>query len=293
MFDNKIQYFITVVEQGSFSAAARKLYVSQPALSKQVRILENELGLLLLDRSGYRPVLTKAGQQYYENVCRLKDDYQNILEQISQEALQHIRIAYTGSEANRDALIGISKMKRDFTNVEISLVNSTFDELRDRLLADEVDISLGIELMFQDLEDIAYEVIFPNEMYVICSFDHPLSEKKKVEVQDLKDESLIIFSRQYGKKYYKAFAEHRKQANLHVKAMKEVPTFSEMMTEVSIGNGVAIVSKDVINPQYVRAIPLSDTHFKSQYVIAYQKQKEAELRLFIDAIKKNITTKTL
>ena len=60
MLEQRVMYFITVIEEGSFSAAARKLYLSQPALSKQISVLEKELNIQLLDRSGYRPVLTKA-----------------------------------------------------------------------------------------------------------------------------------------------------------------------------------------------------------------------------------------
>ena len=52
---------MTAVEEGSFSAAARKLYLSQSALPQQISIMENELGVKLFDRKGYRPALTEAG----------------------------------------------------------------------------------------------------------------------------------------------------------------------------------------------------------------------------------------
>lgn len=64
MLDKKIHYFIKVVEEKSFSKAAEKLFLSQPNLSKQVKFLEEELGVELLDRKGYRPVLTSAGESH-------------------------------------------------------------------------------------------------------------------------------------------------------------------------------------------------------------------------------------
>lgn len=61
MLDKKIILFLKVVETGSFSAAARELYMSQPALSKQIFKLEQQAGVPLFDRSGYRVALTAAG----------------------------------------------------------------------------------------------------------------------------------------------------------------------------------------------------------------------------------------
>ena len=65
MFDRKIRIFMAVVEEGSFSAAGKKLFMSQSAVSQQMTHLEKELGLVLFDRESYRPKLTKECQFYY------------------------------------------------------------------------------------------------------------------------------------------------------------------------------------------------------------------------------------
>lgn len=64
MLDKKIEYFIIAAEEGLFSAAARKLYLSQANLSKQITQLEIEMGVTLFDRDGYRPILTDAGEYF-------------------------------------------------------------------------------------------------------------------------------------------------------------------------------------------------------------------------------------
>lgn len=66
MLDKKIVYFIEVVNEGSFSAASRKLLISQAAISQQITLLESELNVKLFDRDGYRPILTSAGRQFYQ-----------------------------------------------------------------------------------------------------------------------------------------------------------------------------------------------------------------------------------
>lgn len=82
LLDQKILYFLKVVEAGSFSGAARALYLSQPALSKQMAKLEQELGFPLFNRSGYRPVLTAKGQLFYQACIRLDRQCREMLDQL-------------------------------------------------------------------------------------------------------------------------------------------------------------------------------------------------------------------
>ena len=74
MFKQVIYYFIAVVEQGSFSKAAKKFYLSQSAISQQITQLENEIGVILFDRSGYKPKLTNQGKVFYEGCLKLQLD---------------------------------------------------------------------------------------------------------------------------------------------------------------------------------------------------------------------------
>ena len=75
MFKQVIYYFIAVVEQGSFSKAAKKFYLSQSAISQQITKLENDLGFSLFDRRTYYPTLTEEGKRYYDLAKKLLSDY--------------------------------------------------------------------------------------------------------------------------------------------------------------------------------------------------------------------------
>ena len=77
MFKQVIYYFMAVVEEGSFSKAAKKYYLSQSAISQQITKLEKDLGFSLFNRKTYCPTLTKEGKRYYDLAKRLIDDYNN------------------------------------------------------------------------------------------------------------------------------------------------------------------------------------------------------------------------
>ena len=74
MFKQVIYYFIAVVEQGSFSKAAKKFYLSQSAISQQITKLENDLGFSLFDRRTYYPTLTEEGKMLLKNICPLSEN---------------------------------------------------------------------------------------------------------------------------------------------------------------------------------------------------------------------------
>ena len=78
MTQDQLQAFLAVATLGTFSAAAAQLHKSQPAVSKLVRNLEDELGLLLLDRRAYRPTLTDAGRLFAERAARLVEDIEGL-----------------------------------------------------------------------------------------------------------------------------------------------------------------------------------------------------------------------
>lgn len=100
MLERKIQYFIDVVQEGSFSSAAKKYLLSQSAISQQITQLENEIGVILFDRSGYKPKLTNQGKVFYEGCLKLQRETNELLETIQQEHIK-IRIGLTQLEQNK------------------------------------------------------------------------------------------------------------------------------------------------------------------------------------------------
>ncbi len=272
MLDKKVIYFMTVVKEGSFSAAAKKLYLTQPNLSKQVTLLENELNVKLLDRTGYRPTLTKAGEVYYDECKKLQKQIDELNIRIQQMDNYEIKIGFTGLYQNRKIINAINSYKKENPNIKISLNQYNFEDTAKSLLDQTTQISFGIESTFSRFKQIKYHILYDYEMCVICSFDHPLSKYDEVYGEQLQNEDFIILSRNYGSQFYKDFMDACRMDGLDIKVKKEVDSFDSLVFDVSIGEGIAIVSNDVVRKNDVKIIPLRNTHHHSQYVIAYLDQ---------------------
>ncbi len=269
MLEQKVLYFITVAEEKSFSAASKKLYLSQPNLSKQVMLLEREIGVTLFDRSGYRPVLTTAGEIYYKECKKIQKQVTELYNKLQQLESHEIEIGFTGLYQNRRIINAINEFKKENSKVKISLNKFNFDDTVNSLLNQKIHISFGIESNFKHYNQIKYHVLYNYDICVICSFDHPFAKYTELDVKQLINEEFIVLSKKYGFQFYQDFIKACKLDGFVPKIKKEVESFDSLVFDVSIGEGVAITSCDVVRSEEVKIIPLKNSHHSSKYVMAY------------------------
>ena len=144
--DRKIEFFIITVEAGSFSGAARKLMLSQSAISQQISLLEQELKVMLFDRSGYRPVLTKAGEFYFKKCKELVAFYEQMNYQVKQIDLHSIVIGITGPFESHHIPFIIKIFKEKYPQIEIKIVKGSFQTCKEWLNNNEIDIALQLKV---------------------------------------------------------------------------------------------------------------------------------------------------
>ena len=273
MLDKKVEYFITVVQEGSFSAASRKLYLSQPNLSKQVTLLEEELGVKLFDREGYRPVLTDAGDLFYRESIKIQKQCLQLQDQLWKMEEQSIAVGFNGAFENREILKAVNIFKKENKLVEISFSKYSFEESVKNLLNENIDISFGIESSYRHFGNVQYDILFRYDICLICSFEHSFATLESVDIDQVKSEKIILFSKKYGNDYYRDFMEACRLDGFRPMIEKEVDSMDELVFEVSVGNGIAIVSKDVVRESDVKVLDLNNTHHASNCVIAYLKKE--------------------
>ena len=281
MLDRRVRSFLAVARCGSFSAAARELYCSQPALSKQVAQLEHELGVELLDRSGYRATPTEAGRYLQREATAMERHERRVLAQLATYAHHTVRIGFTGSFENRALLAALQDVKRAHEGLSLEFVKCTFEESLRRLQEGDVDLCFGIEATFRQAQGIACRPLFAHRICVICSFDHPLAAFDRITPDQLADEELVVLSRAFGTGLYRDFMRACRLDGLAPRVKKEVDLFDELVFAVSIGEGVAIVSQEVVRPTEVHVAELVGSHHTSTYVVAYREGDASAAALLV------------
>jgi DNA-binding transcriptional LysR family regulator len=245
-----LRYFQAVAEEKHFGRAALKLHMAQPPLSQQIRQLEDELGVTLLQRTTRRVDLTPAGEAYLVRV-------RAILQAVDAAGDEAVRIG-TGLEgrlvvgcvgsATYSLLPALARALReqlpgvDFAFRGEMLSPDQLDALRDG------SIDLALLRPLRELSEDADLTVTPlrQEKYVVALPEgHRLAARSKVRVADLRDEDLIVHSGRGRSAMYDAVSALCRDAGFEPVIRHEVAETSTLVTFVAAALGVAIVPEPV------------------------------------------------
>ncbi|MFV0394252.1 MAG: LysR family transcriptional regulator [Coprobacillaceae bacterium] len=285
MFNKQIKFFIMTVEEGSFSAAGRKLLLSQSAISQQISLLEEELGVSLFNRQGYRPILTKAGEAYYQGCKEIINNYQALEEKIQMLTSNHeiLKIGITGPLESTHVPYIVKTFKEKFKDIEVNFIKSTFHNCIDLLQKQEIDIAFGIENDFKNKKNLQYHLLLKHQVCIICSYAHRFANKKVVDIKETIKEPIISFSKTFGKGFYNDFMNSFKKDGITPKIVKEVDSLDEMILSVKLDEGIAFTSKEVVREEDVAIIDINNSHHQAYYAVGYHiENKKSYVLPFID-----------
>ena len=193
MDTRQLAAFCTVVERRSFSQAAERLGVTQPAVSLQVRALEKRLGTQLLDRSGRRVEPTEAGRRLYRGAQRmlaLEDQLVAEVGATGEGALAGDLVlgASTGPAAIAVPVV-LCEFQRENPDVRVFLTVSDTHSVVERVAAR--DLELGIVGASRRHRGVRFEPFFSDQVILACPAGHPFANRA-VMLEELREETLIL-----------------------------------------------------------------------------------------------------
>ena len=179
MNQRQIESFLAVAETGNFTRAAERLYISQPAVSKQVLSLEEELGFPLLIREYHKNVqLTEAGKLYYDFFHKVMEEYKAVYEQ-AQQYQQKMRGTLrlgilTGWKIQEKLQKVLEQMKQNYPEIEIRMSFADLEPLRKEADAGKLDLIFTIR---DSVQDATFESVKLAEMNRVLFYADDLFEK--------------------------------------------------------------------------------------------------------------------
>lgn len=191
-----MKYFVAVVECNSFTEAAQQCYISQSAVSQQIRALEEELGVELIHRENRRFSLTPAGEYFYNQSKGLLSEVEDIRREtirIGQDAELQLRIGYLRCYSGQELHQAVAEFSRIYPEVAISIVNGTHEELYDLLRFGGVDLILNDQRRAFSDQYANYQLLRCG-CYAEISARNPISSQESVELEELKHISCILIS---------------------------------------------------------------------------------------------------
>ena len=290
-----IEYFLKVAETLNFTVAARELYISQPAFSKQIKQLEEEIGVRLFRRDTKQVELTAGGQNLYDEWSKLIKSSENAIGAAKSIEGKHTHKIRVGIAEFNGLIAYIAPILEEFTkkdnDIEVIYEVHGFNQLRRMLEKDEVDLifSLNTELPM-GRKNLFVQPLFDMQLCIIMSKKHPLSQCDKLDVEDLKENNILMFSEQYSEAARKSVEMHFSKKGVHPYNIKEFPNVRSMELALMSGTGVTIGYQAFFaKEQDFKYYPIKDEIGVHQLVLAWNEEKEKQIHELLDfcLMKKN------
>jgi DNA-binding transcriptional LysR family regulator len=238
----QIRCFLVVAQELHFSRAARRLHIAQPALSRQIRQLEHEVGALLLFRSQRSVELTPAGRAFLPLA-------QQALEQV-ERAVQAARTAAAGAKTRIS--IGLEPCADYHLFPEVlQLIKNNSPEVMvdmyrmatpDQIMAlREGRIVLGFVHPPVEERDLRYEPLYTEVWLAAVSASHVLAKKNKIDLSELRDERFLLWPRELAPACYDQVLSLCRRAGFEAKVAGCYTDFRDTANFIAAGQGVALL----------------------------------------------------
>jgi len=271
--------FVTVAELGSFTKAAKKLYMTQPAISWQIKSLENELGLTLLERGDRQVTLTEAGRLFYTDAKRLTNLYEKLMYTIEEyKGLGKGTLKIGASTIPGEYLLPhyIGRFKELFPEISITLSIGDTRDVVEKLLMDS--IHLGVTGARPAEEKLIFRPLLEDELILIAGVQHPWAQAGEISLADLGQAKFVF--REEGSGTRMVIEEELAARGIPVERLPvemELGSTRAVITAVAANLGVSFVSRlavaDALSLGQVREIKVQGLDLRRHIYLALHAQR--------------------
>lgn len=294
----QIESFITVVRAGSFSKAAKVMHLTQPALSLQVRDLEDALHVQLLERTHRGVKLTKAGEIVFSYGERMLSMQKNMLRELELQRAnntEQLRIGASTTLGSYAVPCSIYIFKERYPNAKINLTVSNSAQILKGILDGNLDVALlegPLDTKHNMNKDLVVRGIGTDELILIVPPTGEWAERKAITLEELKELPLIV--REEGSGMRKAIESALAQHGLGLADMNivmELNNLDAIKASVEAGRGVALISRIAIRKELrhlsLHAVRVTGISFVYQFTIVHLKMQGLDplLQAFIAFIR--------
>lgn len=195
----QLQYFVKVARKQHVTQAAEELHVAQSAVSRQIHLLEEELGVHLFVQKGRNLHLTSVGRLFLSRIEGILTDLERAVNEIHEfldPEAGEIRIGFPHSLVIHLLPSVVAAFKKDHPNVKFRLRQGTYNSLIRDVSKGEIDLAF-ISPCPESHEHVTGEILLTEELFAILPANHILGEYTSLRLEQLKEESFVMFGEEY------------------------------------------------------------------------------------------------
>ena len=265
----QLYYYMELCKQKNFTEAGYACNMTQGALSKQIRKLENELGITLIRRNTRKFELSKEGEIFLSYAKKMTGTYEEMLKNVQKN--QEIKIGCMPVLAPYHFARLVADFRKEYPDIKLVIDERIASEIQEN--SDRYDFLILRENMMEDQKKFRFSPLYDDKLCAVLYEKHPLYGRDRLQLKELKDDVFIFSERGSGS--YEVFYKSCEKAGFEPKIAFEFPQANTIMSFVSEGVGVTITFSTVYREAKcagVKMIPLED-ELHSVISLFYRKNK--------------------
>ena len=245
-----LRYFLVAAEEEHIRRAALRLNIAQPALSRQIKDLEERIGVTLFERVNHRVRLTEAGRALADDARRLLRQAEMAVERavgVSAGRIGHLRVGFSASTV-RHAVVPdvLMAFRKGFPEVELAVVQMNSAKQLDALRAGEIDAAFGFHEP-EGLPEFGSHRMGRDGVALILPLDNPLAGRATLRLADLAEEEFIWMRHEHNTVWHRKVTQACRDGGLLPRVVQEVQLEDEqtLLTFVARGMGLCFMYASV------------------------------------------------
>lgn len=284
----QLYYYMELCKQKNFTEAGYACNMTQGALSKQIRKLENELGITLIRRNTRKFELSKEGEIFLSYAKKMTGTYEEMLKNVQKN--QEIKIGCMPVLAPYHFARLVADFRKEYPDIKLVIDERIASEIQEN--SDRYDFLILRENMMEDQKKFRFSPLYDDKLCAVLYEKHPLYGRDRLRLKELKDDVFIFPERGSGS--YEVFYKSCEKAGFEPKIAFEFPQANTIMSFVSEGVGVTITFSTVYREAKcagVKMIPLED-ELHSVISLFYRKNKPLDYakKQFLNYVREHLYT---
>ena len=282
----QIRYFVEVANELNFTNASKNLFVSQAAVSKKIASLEDELGVVLLERNKRIVKLTSVGQIFYKDAVEIINKIEEMVkkvEDISSSHKKNLRLGYLGPAEFKFLPDLLQSFNEKYPDINLISKHYYQGPLINSLINGNLDIIFSLSMVIEKYPNLIFKRIYSDSFVIYCHKNHRLSSEKFVNLSKLKNENFIILSEESASYAYNSIIKLCNENGLNPIIINEPDNFEHLLMMIKSNIGISILPNSIFNyfnhDNQIITLPIKRDSLKSDLLdfeigIAWEKNNQ-------------------
>lgn len=281
-----LRYFVEAARCGSFTEAARNLYVSQPGLSKQIALVEKEVGVPLFERANRSVKLTPAGEYLFEQLRDILAATDHVLERARAIGLGLTGSLSIGCLEGHDQPPQLATLAAQFPDLDLYIEKNSFSNLRSGLLSGRYDLIVTLSFETDTLTNIKSRTLRAMCGAIAINRQNPKSHIPNLTLCDLFDEDFVTISEEESPGGLALLIKQCEACGFKPRIVRQFSSHESLMLAVETGIGVSILENyaQLFKSDTVRIVTLPESDFSHLSAIWLSQNSNAAIHTVVNAL---------